>query len=180
MERLLARIAQEFPDVTWTSARIEDEGRDRLAVILDNSMVFRVPTAEEQRGCFGDKIALLELVASCTSIRISTAKWMRKEGQHDRQAKILGARGNGRGHGIGCSGKAEDYGDSAANPTELPCDCGRRLYPQRFAGLWRGKRCAELDRWMEAQGDPGALLDTAEAFDAARKRSHTYGTEPSP
>jgi hypothetical protein len=49
-ERLLERITQEFPDVKWTSARIEDEGWDHFAVILDNSVVFRIPKTEEKRG----------------------------------------------------------------------------------------------------------------------------------
>jgi uncharacterized sulfatase len=39
----------------------------------------------------------------------------------------------------------------------------------------KGRLSAELDRWMKTQGDPGAPLDTPEAFNAARRGSHTYG-----
>jgi aminoglycoside phosphotransferase (APT) family kinase protein len=70
MERLLARITQEFPDVKWTSVQIEDEGWDHFAVILDDSVVFRLPKTEEKSGYFSDEIALLELVANHTSVRI--------------------------------------------------------------------------------------------------------------
>ena len=70
VKRLLARIKREFPDVQWTSVRIKDEGWNHFAVILDNSVVFRVPKYEEKRGYFGDEIALLELVAKHTSVRV--------------------------------------------------------------------------------------------------------------
>ncbi len=70
VKRLLARIKREFPDVKWTSVRIKDEGWSHFAVILDNSLVFRVPKIEEKRGYFGDEITLLELVANYTSVRI--------------------------------------------------------------------------------------------------------------
>lgn len=33
---------------------------------------------------------------------------------------------------------------------------------------------AELDRWMESQGDPGAAQDTTQALEAARKGQHLY------
>jgi uncharacterized sulfatase len=36
----------------------------------------------------------------------------------------------------------------------------------------------ELDRWMKAQGDPGAPLDTPEAYKAARRGVHIYGPKP--
>ncbi len=54
----------------WTSVRIKDEGGSHFAVILDNSLVFRIPKFEEKRGYFGDEITLLELVANYTSVRI--------------------------------------------------------------------------------------------------------------
>jgi len=38
----------------------------------------------------------------------------------------------------------------------------------------KSRLSAELDRWMKAQGDPGARLDTPEAFEAARRGSHIY------
>ncbi len=70
VKRLLVRIKREFPEVKWTSVRIKDEGWNHFAVILDNSVVFRVPKYEEKRGYFGDEIALLELVAKHTSVRV--------------------------------------------------------------------------------------------------------------
>lgn len=39
---------------------------------------------------------------------------------------------------------------------------------------------AELDRWMEAQGDPGAPQDMHEAIEAARRGAHLYGPPSRP
>jgi uncharacterized sulfatase len=39
----------------------------------------------------------------------------------------------------------------------------------------KSRLSAELDRWMKTQDDPGAPLDTPEAFKAARRGLHTYG-----
>ncbi|MGI9242657.1 MAG: sulfatase family protein [Verrucomicrobiales bacterium] len=39
------------------------------------------------------------------------------------------------------------------------------------------KLAAELDRWMEEQGDPGAEQDSQEALQAARRGKHLYGAE---
>jgi uncharacterized sulfatase len=39
----------------------------------------------------------------------------------------------------------------------------------------KSRLSTELDRWMKTQGDPGAPLDTPEAFKAARRGSHIYG-----
>ena len=33
----------------------------------------------------------------------------------------------------------------------------------------------ELDRWMAAQGDPGADVDTDQAFAASKQGRHLYG-----
>lgn len=38
------------------------------------------------------------------------------------------------------------------------------------------KLSTELDRWMTAEEDPGAAVDTVEALEAARKGEHLYGT----
>ena len=54
----------------WASVRIRDEGWNHFAVILDNSVVFRVPKCEEKSGYFGNEIALLELVAKHTSVLV--------------------------------------------------------------------------------------------------------------
>ena len=70
MDGLLARIKKEFPEVTWTSARLRDEGWDHFAVILDDSLVFRLPKNKVEDGYFSNEIALLELVASRTSVRM--------------------------------------------------------------------------------------------------------------
>ncbi len=44
----------------------------------------------------------------------------------------------------------------------------------------KSRLSAELDRWMKTQGDPGAPLDTPEAFEAARRGSHMYGPASTP
>ncbi len=42
----------------------------------------------------------------------------------------------------------------------------------------RKKLSAELDRWLAEQGDPGAVQDTPEAHQAAKKGQHLYFTKP--
>ncbi|MHC4647403.1 MAG: sulfatase family protein [Planctomycetota bacterium] len=44
----------------------------------------------------------------------------------------------------------------------------------------KSRLSAELDRWMKIQGDPGAPLDTPEAFKAARNGSHIYAPASDP
>jgi len=39
----------------------------------------------------------------------------------------------------------------------------------------KAKLSAALDKWMAAEGDPGAAVDTAEALEAARKGNHLHG-----
>jgi len=39
----------------------------------------------------------------------------------------------------------------------------------------KARLSAELDRWLAAQGDPGAAQDTQEAIQAARQGKHLYG-----
>lgn len=70
IDRLVSQIHEEFPDLTWTSIRIEDGGWDHFAIILDNSVVFRMPKTEEQCGYFGDEIVLLDVVAKYTRMPI--------------------------------------------------------------------------------------------------------------
>ena len=44
----------------------------------------------------------------------------------------------------------------------------------------KARLSAELDRWMRAQGDPGAPQDTHEAIEAARRGKHMYGPSSGP
>ena len=71
-ERVLRRISQEFPDEKWSSVQIKDEGWDHFVAILDNSVVFRLPKTEQKYGYFENEIALLELVARHTRVRVPT------------------------------------------------------------------------------------------------------------
>ena len=41
----------------------------------------------------------------------------------------------------------------------------------------KARLSAELDRWMEEQGDPGAPQDTREAHRAAKQGKHLYGVK---
>jgi N-sulfoglucosamine sulfohydrolase len=64
---------------------------------------------------------------------------------------------------------AEELYDTEADPFELVnlvADPARRAERERLS--------AELDRWLAAQGDPGAALDTPEALAAARAGRHTF------
>ncbi len=69
---------------------------------------------------------------------------------------------------------AEQLYDTAADPYEL----NDRADDPTLATV-KAKLSAELDRWMKAQGDPGAPEDTAEALQAARRGQHRYGA-PAP
>ena len=65
---------------------------------------------------------------------------------------------------------AEQLYHTAKDPYEMT---NLANYPA-LSGIKKRLR-GELDRWMQAQGDPGALLDTAEALKAARRGAHMYG-----
>jgi uncharacterized sulfatase len=64
---------------------------------------------------------------------------------------------------------AEELYDTAADPYEMNNLNGDPKYSEVKTRL-----SAELDRWMTAQGDPGAALDTIEALQAARQGEHKY------
>ena len=70
---------------------------------------------------------------------------------------------------------AEELYDTAADPFEMTNLAADRQHAQRKTQLGR-----ELDRWMKAQGDPGAAEDTHQAIEAARKGKHLYGPPEAP
>ena len=59
---------------------------------------------------------------------------------------------------------AEELYRTEEDPYELKNLAADRKYAKVKARLR-----AELDRWMKAQGDPGAAMDTPEALQANRK-----------
>ena len=69
---------------------------------------------------------------------------------------------------------AEQLYHTAKDAYEMKNLAGDAKLAQRQAKL-----SAELDRWMQSQGDPGIPQDTQEALQAARKGEHLYGP-PSP
>jgi hypothetical protein len=42
-------------------------------------------------------------------------------------------------------------------------------YEQKIEGMRK-----ELQRWMEAEGDPGVMLDTKKAYQAAKTGKHLF------
>ena len=70
MNELLSRIRHDFPELKWRHARLETEGWDHSAVILDNAMLFRIPKVEVAPGYFDREIAVLELVRRHTTVQI--------------------------------------------------------------------------------------------------------------
>jgi len=68
---------------------------------------------------------------------------------------------------------AEELYHTADDPYELT-----NLVADEDIAAIKAKLSAELDRWMKAQGDPGAPEDTAEALRASRQGRHLYGTPP--
>ena len=65
---------------------------------------------------------------------------------------------------------AEQLYHTAEDPYEMT-DLARDA---SHAGV-KARLGAELDRWLAAQGDPGAAQDTQEAIQAARRGKHLYG-----
>lgn len=64
---------------------------------------------------------------------------------------------------------AEELYHTEADPYEM-----RNLAADPSAAEIKAWLSAELDRWMDEQGDPGAPLDTDEALEAARRGEHLY------
>jgi N-sulfoglucosamine sulfohydrolase len=65
------------------------------------------------------------------------------------------------------------------NTAEDPYEMANLAIDPAFSAV-KERLIAELDRWMRAQGDPGAPQDTHQAIQAARRGEHMYGTAPSP
>jgi N-sulfoglucosamine sulfohydrolase len=68
---------------------------------------------------------------------------------------------------------AEELYHTAADPYEM-----NNLIADPQHAAVRARLRAELDRWMTAQGDPGAALDTREALQAARRGEHKFYPKP--
>jgi len=69
---------------------------------------------------------------------------------------------------------AEQLYDSTKDPYEMT-----NLADDPAFSAVKVRLSAELDRWMTAQGDPGAAQDTHQAIQAALRGEHMYGTAPS-
>jgi uncharacterized sulfatase len=70
---------------------------------------------------------------------------------------------------------AEQLYHTAEDPYEL-----RSLAADPRYGAIQDRLSEELDRWMHAQGDPGAAQDTMEALRAARQDRHLHGPRANP
>lgn len=70
---------------------------------------------------------------------------------------------------------AEELYCTADDPYEM-----KNLANDEGVAEIKARLSAELDRWMEAQGDPGAAEDTREALEAARDGKHLYGSSVAP
>ena len=65
---------------------------------------------------------------------------------------------------------AEQFYNTAKDPYEMT-----NLANDPASSAVKARLSAELDRWMQDQGDPGAALDTPQARKAARRGLHIYG-----
>ncbi|MHC4170882.1 MAG: heparan N-sulfatase, partial [Planctomycetota bacterium] len=70
---------------------------------------------------------------------------------------------------------AEQLYNTAEDPYELT-----NLADDPALASVKSRLSAELDRWMKAQGDPGAPQDTHDAIQAARRGQHMYGVPSAP
>jgi len=68
---------------------------------------------------------------------------------------------------------AEELYDTSADPYEM-----NNLASDPKLAETKARLGAELDRWMAAQGDPGAAIDTLEALEAAKRGEHKYFPAP--
>jgi len=66
---------------------------------------------------------------------------------------------------------AEQLYHTAKDPYEMI-----NLANDPAASAIKRRLSAELDRWMQAQGDPGVPVDTPQAYKAARRGLHMYGS----
>jgi uncharacterized sulfatase len=57
--------------------------------------------------------------------------------------------------------------------SEDPFETNNLAADSRFAGI-KARLKGELDRWLVAQGDPGAAMDTKEALHAATNGRHKF------
>jgi len=64
---------------------------------------------------------------------------------------------------------AEELYDTAIDPYEMT-----NLVAQAAQTEMKSRLANELDRWLAAQGDPGAALDTREALEAAKRGQHRF------
>jgi len=66
----LDRIAEAFPDLTWTSVRRITEGWDHIVVILDEATVVRFPLDEEYTNLLALEVDVLDHLAGLTEAPI--------------------------------------------------------------------------------------------------------------
>ncbi|MCH7919258.1 MAG: sulfatase [Planctomycetes bacterium] len=69
---------------------------------------------------------------------------------------------------------AEQFYHTKEDPFEMKNLADHPAYAGRMERL-----AGELDRWMASQGDPGAVIDTPDAFQAAKKGNAPFGPKPS-
>lgn len=68
---------------------------------------------------------------------------------------------------------AEELYHTTADPAEM-----NNLAQDPAHEAMKATLAAELERWMTAQGDPGALMDTHKAHQAAKKGEHLHPAKP--
>lgn len=66
----VARIAEAFPNLSWTSVRRITEGWDHVVVILDETTVFRFPLDEDYTALLSLEMEVLDHLAALTSASI--------------------------------------------------------------------------------------------------------------
>lgn len=62
--RLLHRIADEFPEISWNIHKYINHGWDHEVIILDDTLVFRFPNSSEYLPALKDEIRLLDYLSS--------------------------------------------------------------------------------------------------------------------
>jgi aminoglycoside 2''-phosphotransferase len=76
LQKYTDKITSEFPEVTYTSARVITHGWDNHVVILDDAFVFRFPKTDEYKTRFKSEIALLKYLKDKVAVAIPDYKYI--------------------------------------------------------------------------------------------------------
>lgn len=79
LDRLIGQIAEAFGPVEYQTARLEVDGYDHFAVILDEAMVFRLAKTPEPPGYFQREAGLLRALQGASAVKTPVVTHLTEE-----------------------------------------------------------------------------------------------------